>query len=183
MIATFSRGSQVPEIYVDYNASTPIDPRVTAVMRPLFEGPFANPSATHPNGRAAHVLLDQARAQVADLLGCRPDEIVFTSGGSEAGNLAVAGVFFAHRERGAHITTTAIIRKGRTTAASASASRRAIVSTKRRVRGSASRASLSSPERSARIGRSRRSRPARRSVVGRTVAGFWAPNCRTCPDP
>jgi cysteine desulfurase len=95
-------------IYLDYNASTPIDPRVAAVMRPLLDGPFANPSATHPGGRAAHAVLDRARAQVAGLLGCGPDEIVFTSGGSEADNLALKGVFFALRDRGEHIITTAV---------------------------------------------------------------------------
>jgi cysteine desulfurase len=95
-------------IYLDYNASTPIDPRVAAVMRPLLDGPFANPSATHSGGRAAHALLDRARAQVAALLGCAPDEIVFTSGGSEADNLALKGVFFALRDRGEHIITTAV---------------------------------------------------------------------------
>jgi cysteine desulfurase len=95
-------------IYLDYNASTPIDPRVAAVMQPLLDGPFANPSATHAGGRAARTLLDRARAQVADLLGCGPDEIVFTSGGSEADNLALKGVFFALKERGDHIITTAV---------------------------------------------------------------------------
>ena len=95
-------------IYLDYNASTPIDPRVVAVMRPLLDGPYANPSATHPGGRMAHALLDRARTQVADFLGAGPDEIVFTSGGSEADNLALEGVFFALRERGDHIITTAV---------------------------------------------------------------------------
>jgi cysteine desulfurase len=95
-------------IYLDYNASTPIDPRVAAVMRPLLDGPYANPSATHTGGRAAHALLDHARAQVAGLLGCQPDEVVFTSGGSEADNFALKGVFFARRERGDHIITTAV---------------------------------------------------------------------------
>ena len=95
-------------IYLDYNASTPIDPRVVAVMRPLLEGPFANPSATHSGGRTARALLDRARAQVADLLGCGPDEIVFTSGGSEADNLALTGVYFALKGRGDHIITTAV---------------------------------------------------------------------------
>jgi cysteine desulfurase len=95
-------------IYLDYNASTPIDPRVAAVMRPLLDGPFANPSATHSGGRAARALLDRARAQVADLLGGGPDEIVFTSGGSEADNLALTGVFFALKGRGDHIITTAV---------------------------------------------------------------------------
>jgi len=95
-------------IYLDYNASTPIDPRVAAVMRPLLDGPFANPSATHQGGRSARALLDRARGQVADLLGAGPDEIVFTSGGSEADNHALTGVFFALRERGDHIVTTAV---------------------------------------------------------------------------
>lgn len=95
-------------IYLDYNASTPIDPRVVAVMRPLLDGPFANPSATHPGGREARTLLDRSRGQAADLLGCDPDEIVFTSGGSEADNLALAGVFFALKGRGDHIITTAV---------------------------------------------------------------------------
>jgi cysteine desulfurase len=95
-------------IYLDFNASTPIDPRVAAVMRPLLDGPFANPSATHHGGRAAHAVLDRGRGQVADLLGCGSDEVVFTSGGSEADNLALKGVFFALRDRGEHIITTAV---------------------------------------------------------------------------
>jgi cysteine desulfurase len=98
----------VHSIYLDYNASTPIDPRVVAVMRPLLDGPFANPSATHPGGRKARAQLDRARVQVADLLGCGPDEIVFTSGGSEADNMALTGVFFALKGRGDHIITTAV---------------------------------------------------------------------------
>jgi cysteine desulfurase len=95
-------------IYLDYNASTPIDPRVAAVMRPLLEGPYENPSATHSGGRTARGLLDRARAQIADFLGCGPDEIVFTSGGSESDNLALMGVFLALRKRGDHIVTTAV---------------------------------------------------------------------------
>lgn len=98
----------VRPVYLDYNASTPIDPRVAAAMRPLLEVPFANPSATHPGGREAHALLDQARTQVADLLGSAADEVVFTSGGSEADNLALKGVFFALKGRGDHVITTAV---------------------------------------------------------------------------
>ena len=97
-----------PRIYLDHNASTPIDPRVAAVMRPLLDGPYANPSATHGGGREARAILDRARAQVAALLGCSPDEIVFTSGGSEANNLALTGVYFARQARGNHIITTAV---------------------------------------------------------------------------
>ena len=95
-------------IYLDYNASTPIDPRVAAVMRTLLDGPFANPSATHAGGRAAREIVEHARAQVAALLGCAPDEVVFTSGGSEANNMALKGAYFALRNRGDHIVTTAI---------------------------------------------------------------------------
>jgi cysteine desulfurase len=96
------------QIYLDYNASTPIDPRVAAVMRPLLDGPYANPSATHTGGRAAREIVEHARTQVAALLGCSPDEVVFTSGGSEANNLALKGAYFALRERGDHIVTTAV---------------------------------------------------------------------------
>ncbi len=96
------------EIYLDYNASTPIDPRVVAVMEPLLRGPFANPSALHAGGRDARAVIERARAQVAALLGCVPDEVVFTSGGSEANNLALKGIFFALRKRGEHIITTTV---------------------------------------------------------------------------
>ena len=103
-----SRERQVSSIYLDYNASTPIDPRVAAVMRPLLDDAFANPSAAHAGGRAARAIVDRARTQVAALLGSAPDEIVFTSGGSEADNLALKGAFFALSERGDHIITTAV---------------------------------------------------------------------------
>jgi cysteine desulfurase len=96
------------DIYLDYNASTPIDPRVIEVMEPLLRGPFANPSAMHAGGREARAVIGRARAQVAALLGSSPDEIVFTSGGSEANNLALTGAFFALRDRGDHIVTTTV---------------------------------------------------------------------------
>lgn len=96
------------EIYLDYNASTPIDPRVAAVMRPLLDGPYANPSSTHAGGRAAGAVVEHARTQVAALLGCAPDEVVFTSGGSEANNLALKGAYFALRGRGDHIISTTV---------------------------------------------------------------------------
>ena len=98
----------MPQIYLDYNASTPVDPRVAAVMRPLLDGPHANPSATHSGGRAAREIVERARGQVAALLGCDPDEVVFTSGGSEANNLALKGAWFARAERGDHIVTTSV---------------------------------------------------------------------------
>jgi cysteine desulfurase len=95
-------------IYLDYNASTPIDPAVADAMRPLLEGTFGNPSSGHWAGAPAKAALEQARSQVAALLGAAPDEIVFTSGGSEADNLAIKGTFFALNRQGAHIITSAI---------------------------------------------------------------------------
>ena len=95
-------------IYLDYNASTPVDPAVAAVMKPLLEDHFGNPSSGHWAAAPAKAALEKARGQVATLLGCEEDEIVFTSGGSEANNLALKGVYFARRDRGDHIITTRI---------------------------------------------------------------------------
>ena len=95
-------------IYLDYNASTPIDPAVAAAMLPLLAGAFGNPSSGHWASFQAKASLEDARGQVAALLGCRSDEAVFTSGGSEANNLALKGAFFALRHKGGHIVTTGI---------------------------------------------------------------------------
>ena len=95
-------------IYLDYNASTPIDPAVAAAMRPFLEDHYGNPSSGHWAATMARSALEIARGHVAALLGCRNDEIVFTSGGSEANNLALKGVFFALRDKGDHIVTTQI---------------------------------------------------------------------------
>ena len=95
-------------IYLDYNASTPIDPAVAAAMRPFLDGRYGNPSSGHWASIEAKAALEKARGQVAALLQCADDEIVFTSGGSEANNLALKGVFFALRDKGDHIITTAI---------------------------------------------------------------------------
>jgi cysteine desulfurase len=96
------------EIYLDYNASTPIDPVVADAMRPLLEDAFGNPSSGHWAGTPAKTALENARCDVAELLGCAADEVIFTSGGSEANNLALKGVFFALRDKGNHIVTSAI---------------------------------------------------------------------------
>jgi cysteine desulfurase len=95
-------------IYLDYNASTPIDPAVAAAMMPFLQDHYGNPSSGHWAATTAKTALDAARGQVAELLGCYNDEIVFTSGGSEANNLALKGVFFALRNKGDHIITTRI---------------------------------------------------------------------------
>jgi cysteine desulfurase len=95
-------------IYLDYNASTPIDPAVAAAMRPFLDGAFGNPSSGHWAAAPAKAALENARSQVAALLGSAPDEVVFTSGGSEANNQALKGVAYALRAKGDHIITSAV---------------------------------------------------------------------------
>lgn len=92
-------------IYFDYNATTPVDPRVLEAMLPYFWAQFGNPSSGHAYGLATHAAIEQARGQVAVLLGCAPEEIIFTGGGSEADNLALKGIAEANQERGDHIIT------------------------------------------------------------------------------
>jgi cysteine desulfurase len=82
-------------IYLDYNATTPLDPTVVEAMLPYLREHFGNPSSTHAPGKMAHDAVERARAQVAGLLGARPDEVVFTSGGTEASNHALKGTVFA----------------------------------------------------------------------------------------
>jgi len=96
------------KIYLDYNATTPLDPQVATAMHAALEENFGNPSSPHWAGLPARLQLEKSRAQVATLLGCAPGEIVFTSGGSEANNLALKGVFFARGSRPAHIVTSQI---------------------------------------------------------------------------
>jgi len=95
-------------IYLDYNATTPIDPEVAAAMQPYLVEYFGNPSSAHWYGQQTKKAVETARQQVAALLQCHPHEVIFTSGGSEANNHAIKGVAFAHRERGTHIITTTI---------------------------------------------------------------------------
>jgi len=96
------------QIYLDYNASTPIAPEVAEAMKPFLSQHFGNPSSQHWAGIPAKEAVEHARQQVAELLQCSPGEIVFTSGGSESNNHAIKGVFFALREKGNHIITTQI---------------------------------------------------------------------------
>jgi len=81
-----------PMIYLDYNATTPLAPEALARMLPLLEGTYGNPSSIHAAGRAARAVIDDARDQLAGLLGVRPHEIIFTGGGTEADNLALLGL-------------------------------------------------------------------------------------------
>ncbi|HLO30426.1 MAG TPA: cysteine desulfurase family protein [Anaerolineales bacterium] len=86
-------------IYLDYSATTPVDPRVVEAMTPYFSASFGNPSSVHRYGQVAEAALDSARETVASILNCRPDEIIFTSCGSESDNLAIRGAAYAMREK------------------------------------------------------------------------------------
>lgn len=79
-------------IYLDHNATTPVLPEVLAAMLPYLGEHFGNPSSGHPYGQRARQAIERARKQMASLLECQPDEIVFTSGGTEANNLAIRGI-------------------------------------------------------------------------------------------
>src|SRR5215210_2664736 len=94
-------------IYLDHAATTPVRPEVLEAMPPFFGARFGNPSSTHRWGRAARAALDEARERVARCLGANPDEVCFTSGGTEADNLAVLGPWRAVRsaERRAVVTS------------------------------------------------------------------------------
>lgn len=93
-------------IYLDYNATTPVDPRVAKAMIPFITDHFGNASSAHSYGYTAREAVDQARRQVASLIGARPSEIIFTGGGSETNNLAIKGTVFAALDRNPHIVTT-----------------------------------------------------------------------------
>jgi cysteine desulfurase len=94
-------------VYLDYAATTPVDPRVAAAMAQCLtlEGDFGNASSAHAFGRAAAARIERARAQVAALIGAAPDEIVFTSGATESNNLAILGAARANGDRGRHVVT------------------------------------------------------------------------------
>ncbi len=95
-------------IYLDYNATTPVDPAVAEAMLPYLTTHFGNPSSSHPYGARARAAVEEARRQVAALLAARPEEIVFTSGGTEGSNTVLHGVARLLRSKGRHLVTTAI---------------------------------------------------------------------------
>ena len=95
-------------IYLDYNATTPIDPRVAEAMLPYVHEHYGNPSSSHSLGVTARQGVERARRQVAGLLGCTEDELIFTSGGTEANNHAIKGVAGAYRNQSNHIITSAV---------------------------------------------------------------------------
>lgn len=95
-------------IYLDYNASTPIAEEVRVAMLPFLSEHYGNPSSLHWAGLPARAAVEEARQQLANLLGSTPEEIVFTSGGTEANNFALKGTFFASGQQRRHIITTQI---------------------------------------------------------------------------
>src|SRR5205085_8346356 len=92
------RPGPMTPVYLDYNATTPIDPAVLDAMLPYLGRHFGNPSSAHAYGKVAHDAVLQARHRVALLLGAQPEEIVFTGGGSEANNQAKKGAVLARRQ-------------------------------------------------------------------------------------
>jgi len=95
-------------VYLDYNATTPIDPEVNNEMIPYFQTGFGNPSSSYSIGRENLEAVNRARMQVASLINARPEEITFTSGGTESNNHAIRGAVIAHQGNGKHIITSAI---------------------------------------------------------------------------
>lgn len=98
----------VESIYLDYNATTPVDPEVAEAMKPFLTGIFGNPSSSHLFGLEARKAIESARKNVASLLNCLPEEIVFTSGGTESNNFAIKGIAESLHDKGRHIITSSI---------------------------------------------------------------------------
>jgi len=99
-------------IYFDYAATTPVDPEVVKTMLPYFTEVFGNPSSLHYFGRQANNAIEKARSDAADFIGAKPEEIIFTSGGTESDNFALKGIAFANSSKGKHIITSKIEHHG-----------------------------------------------------------------------
>lgn len=96
------------KVYLDHSATTPVRPEVARIVLEYMTDKFGNPSSVHSFGRETRAALDKARQQVADSVGGRPEEIIFTSGGTEADNMAIIGIAQAYTKKGKHIITSAI---------------------------------------------------------------------------
>ena len=96
------------QVYLDYNATTPLHPEVLDAMLPFLQDTFGNPSSAHWAGRLARTAVNRARKQVAELLHCDPDEVIFTSCATESNNTAIKGVAATLRSKGNHIITTRV---------------------------------------------------------------------------
>ncbi len=95
-------------VYLDYNATTPVDPEVADEMAPYIQTFFGNPSSSYSFGRDNKEAINRARKQVAGLINAKPEEIIFTSGGTESNNHAIQGISLANKEKGKHIITSSI---------------------------------------------------------------------------
>ncbi|HSG30539.1 MAG TPA: cysteine desulfurase NifS [Thermodesulfobacteriota bacterium] len=96
------------KVYLDYNATTPVDPRVLEVMIPYMKDMYGNPSSVHSFGGDSKAALDDAREQVAELIGARQRDIYFTTGGSESNNFAIKGIAYQLKDKGRHLITTQV---------------------------------------------------------------------------
>jgi cysteine desulfurase len=95
-------------VYFDYNATTPLAPEVALVMRSFMDEGYGNPSSLHRAGQRARSAIEHARCQVATLLGCDPAELIFTSGGTEGNNAAIAGVYFSSKHKPPHFVVSSV---------------------------------------------------------------------------
>ena len=95
-------------IYLDYAATTPTHPEVLKAMLPYFTEVFGNPSSIYSHGQEAKGAIDEARIHLAELIGAWNEEIIFTSGGTEADNFAIKGVAFANKNKRDHVITSSI---------------------------------------------------------------------------
>lgn len=105
---SFGLKALMRKIYLDYNASTPVAPEVAASMQPFLAGEFGNPSSRHWASDALKPAIGKARCQIANAIGCKPSEIVFTSSGTEASNLAIKGLFFKNWGKPFHVITSSV---------------------------------------------------------------------------
>src|SRR5690554_6012237 len=95
-------------IYLDYNATTPIAPEVAEEMLPYIQAHFGNPSSSYAIGRFNKEAIEKARMRVANLIAASPEEIIFTSGGTESNNHAIRGAVFANQHKGKHVITSQV---------------------------------------------------------------------------
>ncbi|MBE0521083.1 MAG: cysteine desulfurase NifS [Candidatus Methanoperedenaceae archaeon] len=98
----------VSSIYMDYSSTTPVDPAVAEAMYPFFSEKYGNPSSLYTKGREAKKAIEEARQEVADLIGARKEEVFFTGSGTESDNLAIKGTAYKNRKKGNHIITSSI---------------------------------------------------------------------------
>ena len=105
-------GVSMKKVYLDYGATTPVDSQVISAMKPYFDKIYGNPSSIHSHGVNALDAIEESRKHVASIINAKPEEIIFTSGGTEADNLAIKGITSLHEDKkgtkGPHIITTEI---------------------------------------------------------------------------